>query len=52
MLPHIARLGLEPACVGDPETFVERLKAEVAALHTQNGLDPADLWLGLAALMT
>ena len=35
MLPHIARLGLEPACVGDPETLVERLKAEVAALHTQ-----------------
>jgi len=35
MLPHIARLGLEPACVGDPETLVERLKAEVTALHTQ-----------------
>ena len=28
MLPHIARLGLEPTSVGDPETLVERLGAE------------------------
>lgn len=35
MLPHIARLGLEPTAVGDPETLVERLEAEVAAVRAQ-----------------
>jgi SAM-dependent methyltransferase len=35
MLPHIARLGLEPTSVGDPETLVERLEAELAAVHAQ-----------------
>src|SRR5262249_1936331 len=27
MIPHITRLGLEPASVGDPETLAERLEA-------------------------
>jgi SAM-dependent methyltransferase len=35
MLPHVTRLGLEPACVGDPETLVERLEAELSAVHAQ-----------------
>jgi SAM-dependent methyltransferase len=35
MLSHIARLGLEPTCVGDPETLPERLEAELAAVHAQ-----------------
>jgi hypothetical protein len=35
MLPHIARLGLEPTCVGDPETLAERLEAELAAVRAQ-----------------
>jgi len=35
MLPHIARLGLEPTSVGDPETLVERLEAELAAVRAQ-----------------
>jgi SAM-dependent methyltransferase len=35
MLRHIMRLGLEPACVGDPETLAERLEAELAAVHAQ-----------------
>jgi hypothetical protein len=35
MLPHIARLGLEPASVGDPETLVERLEAELTAVRAQ-----------------
>jgi SAM-dependent methyltransferase len=35
MLPHIARLGLEPASVGDPETLAERLEAELAAVRAQ-----------------
>jgi SAM-dependent methyltransferase len=35
MLPHIARLGLEPPGVGDPETLVERLDAELTAVHAQ-----------------
>lgn len=35
MHPHIARLGLEPTSIGDPETLVERLEAELAAVHAQ-----------------
>lgn len=35
MLPHIARLGLEPASVGDPETLIERLEAELTAVRAQ-----------------
>jgi hypothetical protein len=35
MLPHIARLGLEPTSVGDPETLVERLEAELTAVRAQ-----------------
>jgi SAM-dependent methyltransferase len=35
MLPHIARLGLEPPSVGDPETLVERLEAELTAVRAQ-----------------
>ena len=35
MLPHIARLGLEPTSVGDPGTLVERLEAELAAVRAQ-----------------
>ena len=35
MLPHIVRLGLEPIGVGDPETLVERLDAELAAVRAQ-----------------
>jgi SAM-dependent methyltransferase len=35
MLPHIARLGLEPTSVGDPETLVERLGAELTAVRAQ-----------------
>jgi SAM-dependent methyltransferase len=35
MLPHIVRLGLEPAGVGDPETLVQRLEAELAAVRAQ-----------------
>ena len=35
MLPQIARLGLEPVSVGDPETLAERLEAELAAVHAQ-----------------
>src|SRR5215510_12318744 len=35
MLPHIVRLGLERASVGDPETLVERLEAELAAVRAQ-----------------
>ena len=51
MLPHIARLGLEPTCVGDPETLAERLEAELAAVRAQV-VSPADLWLGRATLVT
>ena len=35
MLPHIVRLGLEPAGVGDPKTLVERLEAELVAVRAQ-----------------
>jgi SAM-dependent methyltransferase len=35
MLPHIARLGLEPTSVGDPETLVERLQAALTAVGAQ-----------------
>jgi len=35
MLPHIARLGLEPNSVGDPETLAERLEAALAAVRAQ-----------------
>jgi len=35
MLQHIARLGLEPTSVGDPETLVERLEAELTAVRAQ-----------------
>jgi precorrin-6B methylase 2 len=35
MLPHITRLGLEPAGVGDPETLVERLEVELTAVRAQ-----------------
>ena len=35
MLPHIARLGLEPTSAGDPETLAERLEAELSAVHAQ-----------------
>jgi SAM-dependent methyltransferase len=40
MLPHIARLGLEPTGVGDPETLVERLEAELAAVRAQVASNP------------
>jgi SAM-dependent methyltransferase len=40
MLPHIARLGLEPTSVGDPETLVERLEAELAAVRAQAVSNP------------
>ena len=35
MLPHLARLGLEPSSVGDPETLLERLEAELTAVRAQ-----------------
>jgi cyclopropane fatty-acyl-phospholipid synthase-like methyltransferase len=35
MLPHIVRLGLEPNSVGDPETLVERLEAELTTVRAQ-----------------
>jgi SAM-dependent methyltransferase len=35
MLPHIARIGLEPADVGDPESLVERLEAELKTVNAQ-----------------
>jgi SAM-dependent methyltransferase len=35
MLPHIVRLGLEPTSVGDPETLVERLEAELTTVRAQ-----------------
>ena len=35
LLPQIARLGLEPASLGDPETLAERLEAGVAAARAQ-----------------
>jgi hypothetical protein len=35
MLPHIAQLDLEPTSVGDPETLIERLEAELIAVRAQ-----------------
>jgi SAM-dependent methyltransferase len=35
MLPHIARFGFESTSVGDPETLVERLEAELTAVRAQ-----------------
>src|SRR5262249_8104130 len=35
MLPHIVRLGLEPTSVGDAETLLERLQAELTAVRAQ-----------------
>lgn len=35
MLPHIARLGLEPTSIGDPEMLLGRLQAELAAVRAQ-----------------
>jgi SAM-dependent methyltransferase len=35
MLPHIARLGLAPADVGDPGTLADRLVAEAVAVRAQ-----------------
>jgi len=35
MLPHITRLGLAPTSVGDPETLVERVEAELRAVRAQ-----------------
>ena len=40
MLPHIVRLGLEAASVGDPKTLAERLEAELAAVRAQVGANP------------
>jgi SAM-dependent methyltransferase len=40
MLPHIERLGLEPASAGDPETLVERLEAALRAVRAQVVLSP------------
>src|SRR5260370_513653 len=35
MLPHIARLGVAPADVGDPGTVADRLAAAAAAVRAQ-----------------
>jgi SAM-dependent methyltransferase len=35
MLPHIRQLGLEPTTIGDPETLVERLEAELTVVRAQ-----------------
>jgi SAM-dependent methyltransferase len=35
MLPHVTRLGLAPADVGDPETLIERLDKELQAVRAQ-----------------
>jgi len=40
MLPYMARLGLEPAAVGDPETLAERLEAALAAVRAQAVSNP------------
>jgi hypothetical protein len=40
MLPHIIRLGREPAGIGDPETLVERLEADLTAVRAQIDSNP------------